>query len=69
MDDYVFYSERADGLALALEVWPCRTDTDAMGKAEDVLFNHASAEKVAIWCGERFVGRTARSDLVANGIA
>ena len=61
MSIYTFYPRRADGAANAFDAVELADDEVARTFALKVLAQHASAVEVAIWLGDREVGRIVRS--------
>ena len=53
---YTFYPETPAGSYSSFEAIELRSDEAARERASSVLKQHASAEAVVIWCGERFIG-------------
>ena len=60
MITYLFYPRLIDGSALTFEAIDLSSDAEAMREARHVLSGHPSAVEVAVWDGERKVGRTTR---------
>ena len=57
---YVLHPCRADGSSETFVTYDLGTDDEAYARALRVLDEHPSAADVAIWCGEREVGRQCR---------
>jgi hypothetical protein len=57
MRTYVFYPCRSDGSALLYEAHDCADDAEALLRAESVLLAQVSATEIAVWEGDRHVGR------------
>lgn len=65
MPTFLFYPYLADGRCLTFTVRRLPDDVEALHHAEAVLLEHASAERVAVWQGERPVGARTRQTLSA----
>lgn len=58
---FTFYPCRPDGSSTAFETFELPDDDQALGRARQVLREHASSVEVVIWHGERRVGAVARA--------
>ncbi|MFL5297197.1 MAG: hypothetical protein ACJ798_12520 [Phenylobacterium sp.] len=57
---YTFYFCNRDGTSASFETFELADDLEAAGRAATLLNEHLSCAYVAIWCGERIVGRRER---------
>lgn len=57
MRTYVFYPRRSDGSAAVYEAHECADDAEALLRAETVLLAQTSAIEIAVWEGDRHIGR------------
>lgn len=66
MQTFLFYPYRADGQCLTFTVRRLIDEDQALRYAEAVLEEHASADRVAVWQGDRCVGTRVRAAVRAD---
>ncbi len=66
MQTFLFYPYRADGRCLTFTVRRLMDEDEALRYAEAVLDEHVSADRVAVWQGDRRVGIRLRAPIRAD---